>query len=116
MNFEMPIKTTAEADPEKCKEFGRELKTWSNLDVKLAYIDNTRTLIRVEPTQVWFDRGAKQSLDLSSQSDWTGVFGAVSEDGEESQCQPDEYITGNQAGIFIQALIKEFDDDLIVVL
>jgi transposase len=53
---------------------------------------------------------------LSGQRDWTGVLGAVSEDGEEFYCQSDEYITGEHARKFILALSNEFDEDLIVVL
>jgi hypothetical protein len=38
---------------------------------------------------------------LSGQRDWTGVLGAVSEDGEEFYCQSDEYITAEHARKFI---------------
>ena len=79
-------------------------------------IDHTRTSVRVEPTQAWFPRGSKPSVELSGQRDWTGVLGAVSEDGEEFYCQSDEYITSEHARQFILALSKEFDEDLIVVL
>jgi transposase len=53
---------------------------------------------------------------LSGQRDWTGVLGALSEDGEEFYCQSDEYITAEHARKFILALSNEFDEDLLVVL
>ena len=53
---------------------------------------------------------------MSGQRDWTGILGAVSEDGEEFYCQSDEYITAEHAREFILALSNEFDEDLIVVL
>ena len=72
--------------------------------------------MQVEPTQAWFPQNSKPSVELSGQRDWTGVLGAVTENGDEFYCQCDEYITGEHAKKFILALSNEFDGDLIVVL
>ena len=55
-------------------------------------------------------------MELSGLPDWTGLLGAVSEDGKEFYRQCDGYITGEYARKFILALSKEFDGDLIIVL
>lgn len=55
-------------------------------------------------------------FELSGQREWTGVLGAISEDGEEFYCQSDEYNTGEHAREFIGVLSNEFDDDLLIVL
>ena len=62
----------------------------SALDTTLVCIDSTRMSVRVEPTKAWFPRNSKPAVELSDQRKWTGVLGAINEDGRTFFCPCDE--------------------------
>lgn len=86
------------------------------MDATVVCIDQTKTSVNGDPTQAWFGRNSRPSVELSGLRDWTCLLGAVTEDGESFFSRFPEYVTADHAKHFILALYKEFEEDLIVVL
>jgi transposase len=85
------------------------------MDAKVVCIDQTKTSVNGDPTQAWFERNSRPSVELSGLRDWTCLLGAVTEDGESFFSRFPEYVTAERAKHFILALY-EIEEDLIVVL
>ena len=86
------------------------------MDATVVCIDQTKTSVNGDPTQAWFRRNSRPSVELSGVRDWTCLLGAVTEDGRTFFSRFTEYVTAEHAKHFILALCYEFKDDLIVVL
>jgi len=86
------------------------------MDATVVCIDQTKTSVNGDPTQAWFERNSRPSVELSGLRDWTCLLGAVTEGGESFFARFPEYVTADHARHFIFALYEEFEDDLIVVL
>ena len=86
------------------------------MDATVVCIDQTKTSVNGDPTQAWFRRNSRPSVELSGLRDWTCLLGAVTEDGRTFFSRFSEYVTAEHAKHFILALCNEFKDDLIVVL
>ena len=84
------------------------------MDAIVVYIDQTKTLVNGDPTQAWFKRNPRPSAELSGLRDWTGLPGAIPEDGESLFFRFPEYITAEHAKHIIFALYKEFEEELII--
>lgn len=69
-----------------------------------------------DPTQAWFRRNSRPSVELSGLRDWTCLLGAVTDDGRSFFSRFPEYVTAKHAKHFILALYHEFEEDLIIVL
>lgn len=86
------------------------------MDATVVCIDQTKTSVNGDPTQAWFGRNSRPTVELSGLRDWTCLLGAVTEDGGSFFARFPEYVTAEHAKHFILALYEEFEDDLIVVL
>lgn len=86
------------------------------MDATVVCIDQTKTSVNGDPTQAWFKRNSRPSVELSGLRDWTCLLGAVTDDGRSFFSRFSEYVTADHAKHFILALYHEFEDDLIVVL
>lgn len=69
----------------------------AEMDAKIVCIDQTKKPVQVEPRAAWFPRCTRPSVELSSQSDWTCLFGAILEDSECFFSQFTECVTADQA-------------------
>lgn len=86
------------------------------MDATVVGIDQTKTSINGDPTQAWFQRYSRPSVELSGLRDWTCLLGAVTEDGDSFFARFPEYVTADDAKHFILALYEEFEGNLIVLL
>jgi transposase len=86
------------------------------MDATVVCIDQIKKSVRVEPRAAWFPEGARPSVALSGQRDWTCVLGAITEDGDRFFSQFDKYVTAEHAKHVILALCEESQENLIVVL
>jgi len=86
------------------------------MDATIVCIDQTKTSVNGDPTQAWFRRNSRPSVELSGLRDWTCLLGAVTDDGRSFFSRFTEYVTAEHAKHFILALYYEFEEDLIVVL
>ena len=85
------------------------------MDATVVCIDQTKTSVNGDPTQAWFERNSRPSVELSGLRDWTCLLGAVTEDGESFFSRFPEYVTAEHAKHFILAVYEEFEENLIIV-
>jgi transposase len=116
LSYQKPRPENAKADPEDREAFDEALKKRREMDATVVCIDQTKTSVNGDPTQAWFQRNSRPSVELSGLRDWTCLLGAVTEDGRSFFSRFSEYVTAEHAKHFILALYKEFEDNLIVVL
>jgi transposase len=86
------------------------------MDATVVCIDRTKTSVNGDPTQAWFERNSRPSVELSGLRDLTCLLGTVTGDGESFFSRFPEYVTAKHAKHIILALCKKFGIYLIVIL